>query len=87
LCSIQDKNFIRFGLLYIPPHVKTKLQKSGGSGQVAPIDDSRMCLLKVYYDCNIQDALANLRRVDGSIPFSELCAQRKTQVLDEGIYS
>jgi hypothetical protein len=55
----------------IPPHVKTKLQKSGASGQVTPIDDSRMCPLQVYYDGDIHDALANLRRVDGSIPFSK----------------
>jgi hypothetical protein len=46
-----------FGPLYNPPHVKTKLQKSGGSGQVAPIDDSRMCPLQVYYDSNIHDAI------------------------------
>ncbi len=44
---------------------------SGWSGQVAPIDNSRMCPLQVYYDGNIHNALANLRRVDGSIPFSE----------------
>jgi hypothetical protein len=38
---------------------------------VAAIDDTRICPQQVYYDGNIHNALANLRRVDGSIPFSE----------------
>ena len=30
--------------------------------------DSRMCPLGVYYDADVHDALANLRKLDGDIP-------------------
>jgi hypothetical protein len=33
-----------------------------------PVDESKMCPLEVYYDADVHDALANLRRLDGDIP-------------------
>ncbi len=33
-----------------------------------PEDESKMCPLEVYYDADVHDALANLRRLDGDIP-------------------
>jgi len=33
-----------------------------------PVDDSRMCPLGVFYDADVHDALANLRKLDGAIP-------------------
>ncbi len=32
------------------------------------MDDSKMCPLAMCYDADIHDALANLRKLDGSIP-------------------
>ena len=31
-------------------------------------DESKMCPLEVYYDADVHDALANLRKLDGDIP-------------------
>ncbi len=32
------------------------------------MDDSKLCPLEMYYDGDIHDALANLRKLDVSIP-------------------
>ena len=34
----------------------------------APVDNSRMCPLGVFYDADVHDALGNLRKLDGDIP-------------------
>ncbi len=36
--------------------------------ETSSADDSKMCPLAALYDADIHDALANLRRLDGSIP-------------------
>ncbi len=33
-----------------------------------PVNASKMCLMEVYYDGDIHDALGNLRKLDGKIP-------------------
>ena len=32
------------------------------------IDESKMCPLAAFYDADIHDGLANMRRLDGSLP-------------------
>ncbi len=34
----------------------------------ALVDESKMCPLELYYDADIHDAVANLRKLDGDIP-------------------
>ena len=70
LCSFPDKRFTRFCPWYVAPHIKTKMKKSE-AGQVTIIDESKMCPLQAFYDGDIHDGLGNLRKLDGSIPFSE----------------
>jgi hypothetical protein len=55
----------RFGALFVPNHVKTKLKRQQ---QTITVDDSKICPLQTLYDADIHDALANLRRLDGTIP-------------------
>ncbi len=57
--------FERFGPLYIPNHVKTKLKQQQ---QSITVDDSKICPLQTLYDADIHDALANLCCLDGTIP-------------------
>ena len=52
--SFPDKRFERFGPLYFPPHKKQQMKKHDVP---VPVDDSRMCLLQVYYDADVHDAL------------------------------
>ncbi len=54
-----------FGPIYYPPHQKQKMKKHDIP---APVDASKMCPLEVYYDGDIHDAVANLRKFDGTIP-------------------
>ena len=63
--SFPDKRFDRFGPLYIPAYKKQHMKKNDVP---VPVDDSRMCPLGVYYDADVHDALANMRRLDGEIP-------------------
>jgi hypothetical protein len=64
-CSFPGKQFDRFGPLYIPPHKKHSMRKNNVA---VPVDESKMCPLEVYYDADVHDALANMRRLDGDIP-------------------
>ena len=63
--SFPDKRFDRFRPIYYPPRQKQKMKKHDIP---APVDASKMCPMEVYYDGDIHDAVANLRRLDGTIP-------------------
>jgi hypothetical protein len=63
--SFPDARFDCFGPIYYPPHQKQKMKKHGIP---APVDASKMCPMEVYYDGDIHDTVANLRRLDGTIP-------------------
>jgi hypothetical protein len=65
ICSFPDKRFDRFGPIYYPPHQKQKKKKNDIP---APVEASKMCPMEVYYDGDIHDAVANLRKLDGTIP-------------------
>ena len=64
ICSFPGKQFERFGPLYIPPHKKLNMRKNDVP---VPVDDSKICPLEVFYDADVHDALANLRKLDGDI--------------------
>jgi hypothetical protein len=59
-----------------------------------PVDESKICSLEVYYDADIHDALANLRRLGGDIPVHPQYGmsiippkkQKITQKLDQALY-
>jgi hypothetical protein len=63
--SFPNKRFERYGPLYYPPHQKQKMKQNGIP---VPVDASKMCPMEVYYDSDIEDALGNLRKLDGKIP-------------------
>ena len=63
-CSFPAR-FLRFGPLHTPNHLKTKAKRND---QAIGVDDGKSCPLQHMYDPDIHDALANLRRLDGSIP-------------------
>ncbi len=63
--SFPDKRFDRFGPIYYPPHQKQKIKKNDIP---APVEASKMCPIEMYYDGDIHDAVANLRKLDGTIP-------------------
>ena len=68
--------FERFCVVYIANHLKTKNRRSG-----LPVrgeeDDSKSCPFNSadHYDPDIHDALANMRRLDGSLPPHERYGQ------------
>jgi hypothetical protein len=61
--SFPDKRFDRFGPIYYAPHQKQKMKTND-----VPVDASKMCPMEVYYDGDIYDAVANMRKLDGTIP-------------------
>ena len=63
--SFPEKRFDRFGPIYYPPHQKQHQKKNDIP---APVEASKMLLMEVYYDDDINDAVANLRKMDGTIP-------------------
>ena len=64
VCSFPGK-FERFGPLYIAPH---KLQAMRQNNVPSPVDPSKMCPLEMFYDADVHEAVANLRKLDGEIP-------------------
>ena len=64
VCSFPGK-FERFGRLYIAPHKKQAMRKNHVP---APVDASKMCPLEMFYDADVHEAVANLRKLDGDIP-------------------
>ena len=63
--SFPDKRFDCFGPIYYPPLQKQKMNKNDVPGPVGAI---KMCPMEVYYDGDIHDAVANMRKLDGTIP-------------------
>jgi hypothetical protein len=63
--SFPEKRFGRFGPIYYPPHQKQKMKKHDIPARV---DASKMSPMEVYCDGDIHDAVANLRKLDGTIP-------------------
>ncbi len=55
----------RFGPLYIAPHKKQDMRKNNVPAQV---DASKMCPLEMFYDADVHEVVANLRKLDGDIP-------------------
>ncbi len=66
--SFPDKNFVSLGPHYILPHIKQTNKKNNIP---PPVDDSRMCLLGMCYNADVQKALGNLCKLDGEIPVHE----------------
>ena len=64
VCSFPGK-FERFGPLYIAPH---KLQAMRQNNVPSPVDPSKRCPLEMFYDADVHEAVANLRKLDGDIP-------------------
>ncbi len=62
--SFPHKRFDSFGPIYYPQHQKQVMKKHEIP---APVDASKMCQMEVYYDGDIHDAVANLRRLDGTL--------------------
>jgi hypothetical protein len=63
--SFPDKRFDRFCPIYYPPHQKQKMKKHDIP---APVNASKMCTMEVYYYGDIHDSVANLSKLDGTIP-------------------
>ena len=55
----------RFNPFYVPKHARNKAKRYN---QAIFMDESKMCPFTTLYDGYIHDALANMRRQDGSIP-------------------
>ncbi len=67
ICSFPDERFDRFCPIYYSLHQKQKMEKNDIP---APVEASKMCPMEVYYDGDIHDAVANMRKLDGTIQFT-----------------
>jgi hypothetical protein len=63
--SFPDKLFDRFDPINHPPHQKQKMKKNDIQ---VPVDASKMCPMEVYYDGDNHNPVANIRKLDGTIP-------------------
>jgi hypothetical protein len=63
--SFPDKRFDRFGPFYYPPHQNQKMKKNDVA---VPVNSSKMGPMEVYYDGDFHDAVANMSKLDGTIP-------------------
>lgn len=80
-CCRFPAKFERFNAMFVPNYQKTKAKAQGI--EVA-LDDSKTCPLATHYDGDIHDALANMRRLDGSIPRSEKYGQSVNFFTEKG---
>ena len=70
-CCVSGRfplKYEHFCAVFVANHIKTRNRRSGVPSRGDQNDDSKMCPFGSadHYDADIHDALANMRRLDGS---------------------